>query len=80
MLSYCKTEKEDRVYIFLRQNKGTKQYQKRTDTSRNANREVNQLILKFNHLRRYKSKTFGQTNTFHHSRFLDMFCELKVYI
>jgi hypothetical protein len=26
MLSYCKTEKEDRVYIFLRQNKGTKQY------------------------------------------------------
>ena len=31
MWSYCKTKKEDRVYIFLRQHKGTKQYQKRTD-------------------------------------------------
>jgi hypothetical protein len=25
MWSYCKTKKEDRVYIFLRQHKGTKQ-------------------------------------------------------
>ena len=34
MLSYCKTEKEDRVYIFLRQNKGTKKYRYKIKTAK----------------------------------------------